>query len=160
MVEQSFIYSKLIRVWKSVNLCIMCSRCYVLMHQKGIFWSTLGRNNVLSILGLCQNIGIGLLEALPVDTAPHNCTQGSYAWAIAATLSLIKLFNKSNPEPSMRLTVNSKYKVDVLNDLASPFFGVQPLPLLPIGNLLTEGIGLNRRQWGYYRPQPKLLWTN
>ena len=50
-------------------------RRLILVHQKRVFW-TCGSNNVLLILGLNQNNGIGLSETFPINTSQHSCTPG------------------------------------------------------------------------------------
>ncbi|XP_074280909.1 serine/threonine-protein kinase VPS15 isoform X1 [Silene latifolia] len=72
---------------------------------------------------------------------------GDLPWALARPP------NKSNPKSDPRRSVNSKYRVDELNEPPPRLSGFRTLLSLPGGDLLTGGTDLRIRRWDHDRPE-------
>lgn len=65
--------------------------------------------------------------------------------------SLARPSGKSSSKADLRRNINSRYRVDELNEPPSRLPGIRSLLPLPGGDLLTGGTDLKIRRWDHYR---------
>ncbi|KAL6560993.1 Serine/threonine-protein kinase [Orobanche hederae] len=89
--------------------------------------------------GSCHQV----LRATNHDSDAENC---ELPWALA------KPSSKINAKSDLRRTINSKYRIDELNEPSPRIPGVRALLPLPGGNILTGGTDLKIRRWDHCSP--------
>ncbi|KAL6519149.1 Serine/threonine-protein kinase [Orobanche gracilis] len=89
--------------------------------------------------GSCHQV----LRATNHDSDAENC---ELPWALARSSS------KINAKSDLRRTINSKYRIDELNEPSPRLPGVRALLPLPGGDILTGGTDLKIRRWDHCSP--------
>ncbi|KAJ8768798.1 hypothetical protein K2173_023702 [Erythroxylum novogranatense] len=85
-------------------------------------------------------------QVLKVAHYDNDAEMSNMPWALTRPSS------KANFKPDMRRNVNSKYRVDELNEPPSRLPGIRSMLPLPGGDLLTGGTDLKIRRWDHCSP--------
>ncbi|XP_021894882.1 probable serine/threonine-protein kinase vps15 [Carica papaya] len=140
-----------VKSWQYSIVCPIEKMCLFVPSLNGTI-STVARPLIFVAAG-CNEVSLWNAEngschqVLRVANYENDAEISDLPWSLA------RPSGKSSSKADLRRNINSRYRVDELNEPPSRLPGIRSLLPLPGGDLLTGGTDLKIRRWDHYSPE-------